>query len=455
MRKNIDMLNGPLGPAIIRFAIPVMLTTLIQSLFNTVDLVVIGQFCGSLMVAAVSATASVTSALINLFIGASLGAGLSAAKALGSRQEERVSRVVHTAVSAAIIGGLFLSVVGAVFAPELLKVMDTPEDVLPLSSIYVRIYFTGSLFIVVYNFCAAILRATGDTKTPLYFLIVSGVLKVILNIFFVAACKLDVVGVALSTVLSQGVSATLVIVALIRRNDTCKLSFKKLRIHKKPLLEILQIGLPAGIQSSLFSISHIFTATALNSFDSAAVLSGNGAAQSLEVFTDAIDIGFTQTTSNFVAQNLGARQYDRVKKTFLSCMKFSTVSVLAAGILMNLFDEQLLGLYITDSAEAIGYGATRMRYILIPGFLMTAMSKATGGLQGLGHALSATTITLLTSCALRIAWIYTVFAIPQYHTLDCLYVIYPIGWVITTTIGVIMFFRILKKKSHTALAIDA
>ena len=445
------MLNGPLGSAIIRFAIPVMLTTLIQSLFNTVDLVVIGQFCGSLMVAAVSATASVTSMFVNLFIGASLGAGLSAAKALGSRVEDKISCVVHTAVSSAIIGGLFLSVSGAIFSPELLKVMDTPEDVLPLSSIYVRIYFMGSIFVVVYNFCAAILRATGDTKTPLYFLIISGILKVLLNIFFVAVCKLDVVGVALSTVLSQGVSATLVIVELIRRNDACKLFLNKLRIHKEPLLDILRIGLPAGIQSSLFSISHVFTATALNSFDSAAVLSGNGAAQSLEVFTDAIDIGFTQTTSNFIAQNLGARQYDRVKKTFWSCMKFSTVSIFAAGLLMNLFAEQLLGLYITDSAEAIGYGIIRMRYILIPCSLMTAMTKATGGLQGLGHALSATSITLLTSCALRIAWIYTVFAIPQYHTLDCLYVIYPIGWVITTTVGIIMFLRTLKKKAQTEL----
>ncbi len=454
MRKNIDMLNGPLGPSIIRFAVPVILTTLIQSLFNTIDLIVIGQFCGSLMVAAVSATASLTSALVNLFVGLSLGAGLSVARALGSRREDRISLAVHTAVAAAGIGGLFLSVVGAVFSPGLLKVMDTPEDVLPLSSTYVQIYFAGILFTVVYNFCAAILRAAGDTKTPLYFLVISGALKVLLNVFLVAVCKLNIVGVAVSTVLSQAVSAALVIFALMNRTDACKLSLHKLRIHNTPLLDILRIGLPAGIQSSLFSVSHIFTATALNSFDSASVLSGNGAAQNIELFTDAIDIGFAQATSNFVAQNLGARQYDRVKKAFLSAMKLSTLTIFAVSMLMYLFGEQLLGLYITDSAEAIGYGITRMRYILIPGFLMVAMSISTGGLQGLGHSMTATSITLLTSCALRIAWIYTVFAIPKYHTLECLYVIYPIGWILATVIGAILFLRFLKKKAQTALTAD-
>lgn len=454
MSKKIDMLNGSLGPAIIRFTIPVILTTLLQTLFNTVDLIVVGQFCGSIKVAAVTATSSLTNLLISLFTGLSLGAGLTVARALGSCREEDVFHAVHTAIPTALIGGVFLSVVGAVFSPALLELMDTPTDVLPLAAVYMRIYFAGIVFTVVYNFCAAILRATGDTKTPLYFLMIAGVLKVALTVFVVAVCKMDVAGVALATVLSQAVAATLVLRALVRRTDICKLYLKKIRIYKKPLLSILRIGLPAGIQSSLISLANLTNAIALNSFDSAAILSGNGACTNLELFTDAIGIGFTQATPNFIAQNLGAGQYGRIKKAFVICMGYSIVLVFAACMLMYMFGEKLLGLYITDSAEAIAYGLTRMRYILIPGFLMATMTVSTGGLQGLGHSLSATIITLATNCALRVTWIYTIFAIPEYNTLDCLYIIYPISWILTTAIEAPLFFIFLKKKMRVAFALN-
>ena len=320
MRKDIDMLNGPLEPAIVRFTIPVILTTLLQILFNTADLIIVGQFCGSLEVAAVTATNSLTNLLISLFTGLSLGAGLTVARALGSNQEEDISCAVHTAIPTALIGGVLLSVVGVVFSPALLELMNTPTDVLPLPDVYMRVYFSGIVFTIVYNFCTAILRAAGDTKTPLYFLMFTGVLKVVLNMFVVAVCKMDVAGVALATVLSDAVSAILVVTALIRRTDSCKLCIKKMRIYKKPLLEILRIGLPAGIQTSLISLANLVNAVALNSFDSAAVLSGNSASTSLELFTDAIGIGFMQATPNFIAQNLGARQYDRIKKAFVACM---------------------------------------------------------------------------------------------------------------------------------------
>jgi len=451
MRKDIDMLNGPLGPAIIRFAIPVFLITLLQNLFGTVDLVMIGQFCGSLEVAAISATSSVTIALVNLFTGMSLGAGLTVARALGARRTEDTFLAVHTSVSTALIGGVILSVVGVIFSPAMLKMMDTPQDVLPLATVYIRIYFSGVVFTVVYNFGAAILRAVGDTKTPLYFLLISGVLKVILNLLFLAVCKLGVTGVAIATILSQAVSAGLILLALTRRTDACKLCIKKLCVHKKPLMEILRIGLPAGIQSSLFSISNIITAAALNSFDSAAVISADGATRSLELFTDAISIGFSQTIPNFVAQNLGARQYDRIKKSFMLCAGFGVAFIFAASMIIFLFGKQLLGLYITDSPEAISYGLLRMRYLLIPNFIMLTMAVSTGGLQGLGHSLSASVISLIFGCVLRIVWTYTVFAIPQYHTLDCLYVIYPISWILATAVAGALFFHLLKKKAQTAL----
>ena len=451
MRKNIDMLNGPLGPAIIRFTIPVILTTLLQTLFNTVDLIVVGQFCGSLKVGAVTATSSLTNLLICMFTGLSLGAGLTVARALGSHKEEEVFRAVHTAIPTAFIGGVFLSVFGAVFSPKLLELMNTPTDVLPLSSVYMQVYFSGIVFTIVYNFCAAILRAAGDTKTPLFFLLLAGALKVTITIFVVAVCKMDVAGVALATVLSQAVAATLVLRALVRRTDSCKLDLKKMRIYKKPLLQILCIGLPAGIQSSLNAIANLANGIALNSFDSAAVLTGNGACTNLELFTDAIGIGFTQATPNFVAQNLGAGQYDRIKKAFVTCMVYAAVFVFAACMLMYPFGEQLLGLYITDSAEAITYGLTRMRYILIPGFLMATMTVSTGGLQGLGHALPGTIISLLTNAALRVVWIYTVFAMPKYHSLDCLYIIYSVSWILTTALEAPLFFILLQKKKRAAL----
>ena len=451
MRKDIDMLNGPLGPSIIRFTIPVILTTLLQTLFSTIDLIVIGQFCGSLKVAAVTATSTLTNLLISLLSGLSLGAGLTVARALGSNRTDDISHAVHTAIPTALIGGLLLSIFGTIFSPTLLELMNTPADVLPLASVYMRIYFSGIVFTIVYNFCTAILRAAGDTKTPLFFLMLAGILKVVLNVFVVAVCKMDVAGVALATILSQAVAATLVILALIRRSDACKLSIKKLRFHKKPLLAILRIGLPAGIQTALISLANLINSVALNSFDSAAILSGNGASLSLELFTDAIGIGFTQATPNFIAQNLGARQFDRMKKAFITCMGYAAVFVFAASMLMYVFGEQLLRLYITDSAEALAYGLIRMRYVLIPGFFMAAMTVSTGGLQGLGHSMSATIITLTTNCALRIIWIYTVFAIPEYHTLDYLYMAYPISWITTTAMEAPLFFIYLKKKTRSPL----
>lgn len=455
MRKSIDMLNGPLGPSIVRFTIPVILTTILQNLFNTVDLIVVGQFCGSLKVAAVTSTSSLTRLLICLLVGLSLGSGLTVARAMGSNKVEDISRAVHTAVPTSIVGGLLLSVIGVIFSPALLEMMNTPTDVLPLASVYMRIYFVGIVFTIIYNFCAAILRAAGDTKTPMFSLMISGALKVVLTVFVVAVCKMDVAGVALTGVVSQAVSAIVVVVALVRRNDSCKLFIKKMRFYKKPFLEILRIGLPAGIQSSLIGIANLVTSVGLNSFDSPAVISGNGASVSLETFTDAIGVGFTQATPNFIAQNLGARQYDRIKKSFITCMAYSIIFVLATSVLMYLFREPLLRLYVPDSAEAVHYGLSRMSYILIPGFLMATMTVSTGALQGLGHSLSATIISLITNGALRVTWIYTIFAIPKYHTLECLYLNYPISWFLTTAIEAPLFFFFLKKKMRAISSAEA
>lgn len=449
MRRNINMLNGPLMPSVIRFSIPVILTIYLQNLFNTADMVVTGQFCGSLEVAGVSATSSLINMFVGLVTGLSLGAGLTVARAMGTRQTETISNAVHTAIPVALIGGLILSVAGVVFAPALLEMMHTPKDVLPLASVYIQIYFSGMLFSSVYNFGTAILRAIGDTKTPLYFLIIAGVLNIILNVIFVAAFHMDVAGVALATVISQAVSAVLVIIMLIHRKDACKFSFKQMRIRRNALVSILQIGLPAGLQSSLFGMSHVITSSAINSFDSAAILSGNGACQSIEVFTDSISSGFSQTISNFVAQNLGARQYNRIKKTYAVCMGASIAFVSVASAVICLFGKQFLGFYITDSAEAISFGLVRMRYLLYPIFLMATMTVSTGGILGLGYSLTSSMINLTTACGFRVVWVYTIFQIPEYHTLGCLYMMYPASWILTTAVAATLFFILLKRKTQT------
>ncbi|MBR2937057.1 MAG: MATE family efflux transporter [Oscillospiraceae bacterium] len=448
MRKDVDMLSGPLGPSIIRFAVPVILTTMLQSMFTTIDLVVIGQFCGSLKQAAVTSTTAMTTLMIGLFTGLSLGAGLTVARTLGSRRTEDISGAVHTAIPTAIVGGLLLGVIGVIFAPELLEMMNTPADVLPLASVYMRIYFSGIVFNIVYNFCAAICRAMGDSKTPLYFLLISGGVRAVLNLLFVAVCKFenDIAAVACSAVISQATAATLMITALHRRTDDCKFYLKKMRIRKAPLLSILRIGIPAGLQASLFSLSNVITATALNSFNSAALISGNGASANIEAYTDAIGLGFSQTAPNFIAQNLGARQYDRIKKSFITCLGLGAAIVLVTSLTMYAFGEELLGLYITDSPEAIASGLIRMRYNLALTFLCISMSICTSSLQGLGYATVATSISLITACGLRVLWFLTLFNLPQFHTEDGLYAINPFTWGLTVAIEATLFFVLLKKK---------
>lgn len=445
MKNDVDMRNGSLYTGILQFAIPVILTTLLQNMFHTADLIVVGQFCGSISVAAVTSTTSITALIVSLFTGISLGTGLTVARALGGQQEEDVSRCVHTALPTALIGGCFLSIFGVIFSPALLKMMNTPEDVLPLSSIYMRLYFAGIIFTIVYNFCAAILRAVGDTKTPLYSLLFSGTANIVMNLFFVILCKMDVAGVALATSISQAISALLVVIALTQRTDSCQLQLKKIRIYKQQLLSIFRIGLPAGLQSSLFSISNVLITSSINSFHSAAIISANGTVQNIEAFISPIDIGFHQAAPNFIAQNLGAHRFDRIKKTYWIALAYDFLFMLAASIIIYTFGEPLMSLYITDSPEAIKMGYIRLAYVTLPYCLVCTMNVTNGALRGLGYSLTAMILSLAGACVLRIIWIFTIFQIPEYHTLACLYQSYPVTWIVTFIIELTVFFRIYKK----------
>jgi len=446
MKRNANMLNGPLWSSLITYTVPIMITSILQLLFNAADLVVVGRFSGSINVAAVSATGAITNLIVNLFIGLSVGAGVTVAHALGGNHATEVHQTVHTALPTALVGGVILSVVGVLFSETFLTMMKTPTNVLPLSAKYMRIYFCGMTFTMVYNFCASILRAAGDTKSPLVFLMISGVINVVLNVFFVVVLNMTVDGVALATIISQAVSAGLVVIALMRRQDACKLSLKKMRFYRHPFLKIIRIGLPAGIQSSMFAISNVIVQSSINSFNSEALMSGNGAAGNIEGFVYVLMNSFHQTAVNYIGQNMGAHQYKRIKKIFALCMMYVTIAGLAAGFAVWTFGEQLLGIYITDSKEAIAYGLTRFNFIALPYFVCGLMDVSTGSLRGLGASFTPMLLSIMGVCGIRIMWIYTVFQIPRFHTPECLYISYLISWLGTLILQTIAFIIIYKKR---------
>lgn len=439
--SSADMCEGPLFKKIVLYTVPIMLTGLLQLLFNAADLVVVGRYCGSVSVAAVGATGSLINLIVNLFIGLSVGAGVSVAHAIGENNAEKAHDTVHTAIPTAAVSGIALTVIGLVFSERFLGLMGTPDDVIELSSLYMKIYFCGMTSSMLYNYGGSILRAAGDTKSPLIFLFIAGVLNVILNVVFVVAFKMDVAGVALATALSQTLSAVLVLLALSKRTDMCRLSVKELRFRAAPLKKMMKIGLPAGIQGSLFSISNVLIQSSVNSFGSV-VMSGNAAAQNIEGFVYNAMNSFHQTALNFTGQNFGAKKYERLNKIMFICLACVTVVGITAGTGFFFAAKPLLSIYITDSAEAIAYGALRMNYICLPYFLCGIMDVMTGTIRGIGVSFTPMLITVLGVCVFRVGWIYTVFAAEQYHTLKMLYISYPISWLITFAAELIAFLAI-------------
>ena len=438
------MLAGPLLPNIVLYTIPIILTSLLQLFFNAADLIIVGRFCGSVSVAAVGATGSITNLLVNFFIGLSVGAGVTVAHALGSQEDTVVHHTVHTALPTALVSGVFLTMIGVSFSGTFLRWMGTPDTVLPLSTLYMQIYFSGITFTMVYNFCAAILRAAGDTKSPLIYLTIAGVINVALNVIFVTIFHMNVAGVALATTISQGISAILVVHALRKRTDACNLNLREMRFHKPQLAKMLRIGLPAGMQSSLFSISNVLIQSSINSFGDV-FMSGNAAAGNIEGFVYVSLNAFHQSAVNFMGQNAGARQYKRVSRTLWVCLGCATVVGLVLGSLAYCFGPSLLSLYITDSQEAIGYGMLRLSIICLTYCLCGMMDVSTGALRGLGESFIPMVISVLGVCGIRIGWIYTIFQIPQFHTPQCLYISYPVSWTVTFLFQMAAFFLVFRK----------
>lgn len=448
-----SMREGPIFKSVIIYTIPIILTGLLQLLFNAADLIVVGWFSGSDSVAAVGATSALTNLIVNLFIGLSLGAGVAVAQGIGAKNDKLTSEAVHTAIPVAAISGIFLTVIGVLFSRNFLELMGTPEGkLLRLASVYMQLYFAGMTFSMIYNFGSAILRAAGDTRSPLIFLTVAGVLNVILNIIFVALFKMDVAGVALATSISQAVSAVLVVRELMRRQDACRFNLQKMRIHKGALGRMVRIGVPAGLQGSLFSISNVLIQSSVNSFG-AAHMSGSAAASSIEGFCYVTMNSFHQTALNFCGQNYGACDFKRVKRITWVCLMTVAAAGFIVGNLSYIFGRELLGIYITDSPEAINYGMERLKFMLIPYFLCGIMDTTTGAMRGIGSSVIPMIITVVGVCVMRIVWIYTVFAMPQYHSFSGLFISYPISWLLTFTALFISFITVMRHKEKKIKAL--
>lgn len=439
---EMDMCNGPLLGKMIRFAVPVMLSGILQLLFNAADIVVIGQFAGEESLASLSPTGSLSNLLINLFIGMSVGTNVLVAHDYGAGKTKDVEETVHTSVAISLIAGLFLVAVGVLLCRPLLEMMDTPENVIDRSEIYMRIYFAGMPVIMLFNFGSAILRAVGDTRRPLIFLSIAGVINVVLNMLFVIVFHMDVAGVALATVLSQVVSAGLVVRCLMKEEGACHLELKRIRIVKNKLLRIARIGLPAGLQSTVFSISNVLIQSSVNSFGSTA-MAGNTAAGNIEGFVYNAMNAFYQTNLSFTSQNYGGGKRDRIPKITIYALVLVCIVGLAFGCGAYAASGTLLRIY-TDSEEVIAIGRLRMRYIAVPYFLCGIMDTLVGSVRGLGYSILPMVVSLTGACLLRVVYIYTIFA--ANHTLDCLYVSYPISWALTASVHFICLMFIWKKK---------
>ncbi len=439
-RHFMDMTEGPLFKNVLLFSLPLMLSGILQLLFNAADTIVVGRFAGEQALAAVGSVGSLNSLIVSLFIGLATGSNVVVARMMGARDVKGVQDAVHTSVTISIISGVLLAFVGFFLARPLLLMMGSPEDVIDLSVLYVRIIFIGMPVQMVYNFCAAILRAVGDTKRPLYFLTVAGVINVGLNLIFVIGFKMTVDGVALATIISQLVSALLVVHSLMLREDAVRLNLRKLRIVPSILRQIVRIGLPSGIQGSLFSVSNVLIQSSVNSFGTIA-MAGAAAAGNIGGFVYQGISAFVQAVTSFVSQNMGARKPHRALRSMWACHLWSFVFTFSLGILSVVFGEQLLGMYNTDP-EVIRWGMQRMVLVHIPYFLCGFMEIFSGALRGIGYSMLPMCITLLGACAFRIVWIYTVFQ--KVRTMECLLISWPASWVITTFVMAVFFFRLFK-----------
>ena len=440
-KYEIDMCNGSILDKLVSFSIPLMLSGILQLLFNAVDIIVVGQFTGNEALAAVGSTTALINVFVNLFIGISLGASVLAARFYATGQEKEMSETVHTSITLALISGIAMGIIGVIAAKGALELMDTPDNVLNLSTLYMRIYFMGMPFFMLYNYGAAILRAVGDTKRPLLFLIISGATNVVLNLLLVIQFHLGVAGVAIATVISQCISCILVLRCLYLSDGSYQLRFNKLGMKTRYVKQIFQIGIPAGIQSTIINFSNVLLQSSVNSFGSVA-MAGYTAANNILGFLYVSVNSITQACMSFTSQNYGVRKFKRLDKVLLECLGLTVIVALVLGGGSYLFGAELMHIY-TKSTKVIECGVDIMLYTTVTYFLCGIMDLLPGALRGMGHSTVPMILSVIGTVGTRIVWIYVIF--PCHRSLDFLFISYPVSWLLTIVMQVICFYFVRKK----------
>ncbi len=442
--KDIDMVNGPLLKNIFIFALPLMASNLLQMLFNAADTIVVGKFAGEEALGAVGATGSIVFLLTSVFLGLSTGANVVIAKAIGAGDHDKISHSVHTSVLISIISGIFLTIAGVGLSKTILTWVSTPENIIDLSALYMRIYFGGCISLLIYNFGSAILRAKGDTKRPLYYLLISGIINVVLNLFFVIVLDMSVAGVALATVISETVSAILVMLLLIRTPDATQLHVKDLKITPHIAEEILRIGIPAGVQGIAFSLSNVVIQSSINSFGST-VVAGNTAAANIENFVYIGMMAFSSATITFTSQNIGANKPENIKKIMWLTLILDTVTAFVVGFIAYYFADYFLLLY-TDSAEVVEIGKIRLLYVALFLFLNGILDVFVNSMRGMSYSTPPTIIMLLGVCGFRLLYLFTYF--PTHRSLATIYLAYPLSWTLTDLLQIALWIYVYHKTIH-------
>lgn len=439
---EMNMCDGPIFKKLIIFSIPLMLSGILQLLFNAADIIVVGRFSGAHALAAVGSTSSLINMLVNLFIGLSIGANVLLGRYYGAQEYRNASECVHTAIFTAFFGGIIMIFIGFFLARPMLVLMETPPDVIELSILYMRIYFIGMPAFMIYNFGAALLRALGDTKRPLYFLAVSGVVNVIINLLLVIVFHMGVAGVAIATVISQCISAFLIVLCLTKADGVLYLNIKEIKFHKEKFMQMIKIGLPAGIQGIIFSISNVLIQSSVNSFGST-VMAGNTASSNIEGFVYTSMNAVYQTALSFTSQNYGAKKFHRIDRILIQCLSIVIVVGLVLGMGAWLCGDSLLEIYSND-AKVIQYGLLRLSIIGSTYFLCGMMDVMVGSIRGVGYSIMPMIVSLIGACLFRVIWVFTVFN--WYHSLFVLYISYPISWILTFSVHLLCYFMIRKKR---------
>lgn len=441
-RKSMDMANGPLLKNILIFSIPLIFSNILQMFFNSADTIIVGKFAGDKALAAVGSTGSIVFLITSLFNGLATGTNVVVARYIGTGNKDKIKDSVHTSIALATAGGIVLTFIGLFFSKVFLRMMSTPEDFIDLSATYMRIYFMGVIFLLLYNFGSAILRSKGDTQRPLYFLLISGVLNIVLNFITVYFFHLSVIGAASATVSSEALSAFLVLNVLFHEEDATRLDMKHLYFDKESILNIMRIGIPAGLSGAVFALSNVVIQSSINSFNSTDVVAGNAAGNNVENYVYIGYMAFTQATITFTSQCMGAGRFDRIKQIMVTTMAMVVVGAIIMGTAVYLAGPFVLKFY-TDKPEVVAVGMVRIRLVASLLVLNGILDVFVNSLRGMGVSTLPTILMVVGICGVRLLWIYTMF--PIHHTLESIYLCFPISWAVTSIVEFILWIIVYRR----------